>query len=93
MREPCQLAHFDDHNDPLTMLSRGQKLAEIIREVTGFEGCIVYDRSKPDGTPRKLMDSSRLRALGWQPALTLSEGISKTYAWFRANQSAMVAAL
>jgi len=58
------------------------ELANVIREVVGFEGEIVYDRSKPDGTPRKLMDSSRLMALGWKPAIGLKDGIAETYAWY-----------
>jgi GDP-L-fucose synthase len=57
-------------------------LAEIIKDVVGFDGSIVYDRSKPDGTPRKLMDSSRLRSLGWKPQIRLTEGIASTYKWF-----------
>jgi GDP-L-fucose synthase len=57
-------------------------LAGMIGEIVGFSGDIVYDRSKPDGTPRKLLDSSRLRALGWKPGITLREGIARTYDWF-----------
>jgi len=57
-------------------------LAAIIRDVVGFTGTILYDSSKPDGTPRKLMDSSRLRALGWKPAISLRQGILDTYTWF-----------
>ncbi len=57
-------------------------LAGLIGEIVGFPGEIVYDRSRPDGTPRKLMDSSRLHALGWQPAIVLREGITRTYDWF-----------
>jgi len=59
------------------------ELAELIRRVIGFEGRIVFDSSKPDGTPRKLLDTSRMRALGWQPSIALREGIESTYAWFR----------
>jgi GDP-L-fucose synthase len=58
------------------------ELAQLIGEVMGFEGEIVYDGSKPDGTPRKLMDSSRLRGLGWRPEVGLREGIAGTYGWF-----------
>jgi GDP-L-fucose synthase len=58
------------------------ELARVIGEVVGFKGEIVYDGSKPDGTPRKLMDSSRLRALGWKPEVGLREGIARTYEWF-----------
>jgi GDP-L-fucose synthase len=56
-----------------------RELAETVKEVVGYEGGIEWDTSKPDGTPRKLMDSSRLRKLGWAPAVDLREGISKAY--------------
>jgi GDP-L-fucose synthase len=55
------------------------ELAEIIRDVVGFEGELVFDASKPDGTPRKLMDSSRLNALGWNASIRLRDGIQKVY--------------
>lgn len=57
-----------------------QELAEIVAEVVGWTGTFTYDTSKPDGTPRKLLDSSRLFALGWRPTLTLREGLAMTYA-------------
>ncbi len=57
-------------------------LAMTIKDVVGFPGDLVLDSTKPDGTPRKLMDSSRLRALGWAPAIPLRSGIESTYAWF-----------
>jgi GDP-L-fucose synthase len=63
-----------------------RELAEIVREVVGYEGKIVQDLSKPDGTPRKLMDVSRLTALGWRAQTTLREGIAETYRWFLENQ-------
>ena len=56
-----------------------QRLAELIREVVGYEGGIEYDASMPDGTPRKLLDSSRLFSLGWRPAIPLREGLEETY--------------
>jgi GDP-L-fucose synthase len=59
-----------------------RELAEMIAEVTGFRGRITQDTSKPDGTPRKLLDVSRLRALGWQPKIPLREGLRTTYDWF-----------
>jgi GDP-L-fucose synthase len=61
------------------------ELAETIREVVGFEGEIIFDRDKPDGTPRKLLDTSRLTALGWQPTITLHDGIANTYSWYRSQ--------
>ncbi|WP_282189137.1 GDP-L-fucose synthase [Azospirillum sp. SYSU D00513] len=60
-------------------------LAELIAEVVGFEGEFVYDTSKPDGTPRKLLDVGRLSALGWTARIGLREGIESTHAWYRAN--------
>ena len=61
------------------------ELAETIVDVVGFEGDIVWDTSKPDGTPRRLMDVSRLRAEGWQPRIGLREGIADTYRWYLAQ--------
>jgi GDP-L-fucose synthase len=58
------------------------KLARMVAEVVGFGGALTFDALKPDGTPRKLLDSSRLRALGWSPRIPLREGITRTYAWF-----------
>jgi len=57
-------------------------LARMVAEVTGFPGEIVYDASKPDGTPRKLLDVSRLTALGWRPRVKLRDGIRQTYDWY-----------
>lgn len=60
-------------------------LAGLIVNVVGFSGSVVCDSSKPDGTPRKLMNSDKLRALGWRPRVSLAEGIARTYAEFRAD--------
>jgi GDP-L-fucose synthase len=60
-----------------------QELAETIAAVAGFEGRLVFDSSKPDGTPRKLLDTSRLTSLGWKPKIKLRAGIEQTYAWFK----------
>jgi len=62
-------------------------LAELVSEIVGFEGKITTDTRKPDGTPRKLMSSERLRALGWKPRIPLREGIEQTYRWYRENCS------
>jgi GDP-L-fucose synthase len=59
-----------------------RELVEIICEVVGYTGALKFDPSKPDGTPRKLLDIARLRALGWQPRIGLREGIKQTYDWF-----------
>lgn len=60
-----------------------RELAETVAEVTGFQGRIAWDTSKPDGTPRKLLDVSRLTGLGWKPAVALPDGIAATYSWWR----------
>jgi GDP-L-fucose synthase len=59
-----------------------RELAELIKEIVGFDGEIRYDSSKPDGTPRKLLDVSRLGSLGWAPKISLREGIEMTYVWY-----------
>ena len=59
-----------------------RELAETIANVVGYEGVIKWDKSKPDGAPRKLLDSSRMMATGWRPEVTLSEGLRLTYQWF-----------
>jgi len=66
-----------------------RELAETMKRVVGFEGKLVFDASKPDGTPRKLMDVSRLRALGWQASISLEFGLQQTYSWFLANQEVL----
>jgi len=61
------------------------ELVALIQEVTGYEGSINYDTSKPDGAPRKLMDSSKLQSLGWRPQYTLKQGLALTYQWLVEN--------
>lgn len=63
-----------------------RELAETVANVVGFKGTIEFDSSKPDGTPRKLMDVSRLKDLGWEYKISLKEGLAETYQWFLANQ-------
>ena len=63
-----------------------KELAEIIQKIVGHKGNITWDRSKPDGTPRKLMDSSKLNQQGWKSQIRLTEGIEGTYNWFLENQ-------
>ena len=67
------------------------ELAQTVRQVVYPEGVLEYDTSKPDGTPRKLLDVSRLRALGWQHQIDLAEGIRQTYQWFRQNYEKAIA--
>jgi GDP-L-fucose synthase len=64
-----------------------RQLADQIAQVVGFTGRLEFDPSMPDGTPRKLMDISRIRALGWKPRISLTEGIRSAYAWYLANSA------
>jgi GDP-L-fucose synthase len=64
------------------------ELAELIRDVVGYRGRIQYDTTKPDGTPRKLLDVSKLHDLGWEASITLREGLEQTYAWYRTTYAA-----
>ncbi|MGA2399096.1 MAG: GDP-L-fucose synthase [Steroidobacteraceae bacterium] len=77
---------YDD--EPIVNVGWGKdltirELAELIVSVVDYKGRLVFDSSKPDGTPRKLLDVSRLAGLGWQPRISLEQGIEGTYAWFR----------
>ncbi len=63
-----------------------RELAQTIADVVGFKGSFVYDTSKPDGMPRKLMDSSKLNGMGWAPTRTLVDGIRETYQWFQRHE-------
>lgn len=65
-----------------------RELAETISEVVGYDGEIVFDSSKPDGMPRKLVDNSRIRSLGWEPKTSLEKGLRITYDWFLKNKEA-----
>lgn len=65
------------------------ELAALIADAVGFSGALRFDRSKPDGTPRKLLDTSRLTRLGWTPRIPLEAGIRSTYAWYLANLSTL----
>jgi GDP-L-fucose synthase len=60
-----------------------KKLAEMIKEIVEFKGDIIWDKSKPEGNPRKLMDISKIKALGWKPTISLNEGLKKTYQWVK----------
>ncbi len=62
------------------------ELAALVGEATGFKGSLRFDTSKPDGTPRKLLDTSRLTALGWRPRIGLSDGVRSTVAWYRQHR-------
>lgn len=82
------LNHYDD-GEPIN-IGTGQdiaiaELAALVAEITQFDGEIIWDLSKPDGSPRKLLDVRRLASLGWSPKIELREGIVSTYEWFLAN--------
>jgi len=64
-----------------------KELAHLVKDVTGYEGDIVFDTTKPDGTPRKLMDTSRLHAMGWKHKTSLKEGLQKAYSYFKEGES------
>jgi GDP-L-fucose synthase len=68
-----------------------RELAELICDVVGYEGELAFDPSKPDGMPRKLLDVSRLRGLGWEPRIPLREGIAEAYRWFLEHEAAPTA--
>jgi len=63
-----------------------RELSEIIKNTVGYNGTVSWDKSKPDGTPRKLMTSAKMKSQGWEPRISLKEGIDNTYRWFLANQ-------
>jgi GDP-L-fucose synthase len=61
------------------------ELARLVCEVEGFRGRLEFDATKPDGTPRKLLDTTLINSLGWRPSIRLRDGIDSTYAWYKAN--------
>jgi GDP-L-fucose synthase len=93
LAEACLLLLDQYDSDEIINVGSGsdltiKELIETVAKVLGFEGRIVYDTSKPDGTPRKLMDSSRIEALGWRPRIGLEEGIQNAYEWFLSHHPA-----
>ncbi len=64
-----------------------KELALLIKETVGFKGRLVFDNSRPDGTPRKLLDVTRINTMGWHPQIQLKDGIAQTYKWFIQSQS------
>jgi GDP-L-fucose synthase len=86
------LCFLMDHYDSPEIINVGcgeditiAELARLVADVVGYGGAITFDRSKPDGTPRKLLDVTKSRALGWQPRTPLRAGIEQTYRWYRAH--------
>jgi GDP-L-fucose synthase len=85
------LLQFYD-GEPIVNIGWGEdvtirELAEMVMSVVGYRGRIIFDASKPDGTPRKLLDVSRLKDLGWQAKIRLVDGIHRTYAWFKEHSA------
>ena len=84
---------LENHNEPdIVNVGTGldvsiRELALMVKEVVGYEGALVWDSSKPDGTPRKLLDVGKIKTLGWQAEVSLKDGLTKTYGWFLKNQS------
>lgn len=68
-----------------------REIAETVCEVVGFQGTLSWDSTKPDGTPRKIMDNSKLLATGWRPRVALREGLTEMYRWFLDNVAAKAA--
>ena len=66
-----------------------KELCETVRAVVGYEGRLEFDATKPDGTPRKLLDVSKISALGWRPRIALPAGIEQVYDWFRQNAASL----
>jgi GDP-L-fucose synthase len=66
-----------------------KELGEIVMAVTGYRGRLEFDANTSDGTPRKLLDVSKITALGWRPQISLRSGIEQVYAWFRANANSL----
>jgi nucleoside-diphosphate-sugar epimerase len=70
--------------------SKELELTNLIKKVVGYQEDIILDKTKPNGTPRKLLESSQIKALGWEPRLSLEMGIRNTYKWFLSNKSNLV---
>ena len=94
LAQACLLL-MDKYSEPGTInLGSGQEitiqaLAETIAMVVGYHGKLEFDKSKPDGTPRKIMDNSKIQALGWTPKISLKQGIREVYQWYLWNESTL----
>jgi len=86
---------MENYNDPaIVNVGSGEEvsiaeLAVFVAEAVGYKGSVRYNTEMPDGTPRKLLDISRLSGLGWTSQISLQQGIADTYAWFLANEDGM----
>jgi len=87
MADACVHLALSTRTTELVNIGVGQdvsiaELARMVAQVVGFEGEVVFDSSKPDGTPRKLLDVSKLRDIGWRPTVELEQGVQDTYRWY-----------
>ena len=92
LAESCVFLMIDYNDSEIINIGTGadlsiSELAEKIKKVVGFNGKIVFDKTKPDGTPRKLLDVSRINSLGWKHSIELDEGLSMTYEWYKTTHS------
>lgn len=84
---------MNNYNDPeIINIGIGEdmsiaELANMVKRVVGYEGSIVWDTTRPDGTPRRLLDVSKIKALGWNPEVSLPEGLQRAYVWYKENKS------
>jgi GDP-L-fucose synthase len=92
MADAC--LHLMQHHDSEQLINVGwgqdvsiAELAALLAKTVGYAGALRYEASKPDGTPRKLLDTTRLTALGWQPRITLQQGLADTYRWYLEHQA------
>jgi GDP-L-fucose synthase len=91
LAEACLFLMENYNESELVNIGTGEdvtikNLAALVKQIIGFQGEIIWDSSKPDGTPRKLLDVSRISALGWKAQISLEDGIRSTYEWYKANQ-------
>ncbi|WP_371372018.1 GDP-L-fucose synthase family protein [Sporomusa aerivorans] len=92
LADACVFLMNSYNESPIVNIGTGRdisiaELAELIAGITGFRGTIVYDQTKPDGTPVKLLDVSKLADMGWAAKTSLQEGIKKTYEWFKSEKA------
>lgn len=90
LAEACVFIANQSQKMPMLNIGSGDEvsildLAHLLKQIVGFEGALAFDNSKPDGTPRKLLDRTKLESLGWAPKIELEEGLKQTYQWFEQN--------
>jgi GDP-L-fucose synthase len=87
MAEACIHVMQTETNDRLINIGTGKdisikELAYLVNSIVGFEGELIFETSKPDGTPRKLLDTTKINSFGWEPSISLRDGIKSTYRWY-----------